>query len=261
MHELALHLLAWLFLAALLAGFIDAIAGGGGMVTIPAMLLAGIPPLQVLGTNKLQAVFGSATASLSYARHGHVDLRAQWPMALTAAVGAAGGALLATAMPTDWLQAVLPVLLVAIALYFGFKRGVGEIERQRRISPLLFGLTFVPAIGFYDGVFGPGTGSFLMLGFVSLAGFGILKATAHTKLLNFGSNAGSLLVFLAAGAVLWKVGLVMGVGQWIGARLGSRFAMRQGARVIRPLLVVVSLALALRLLSDPAHPLRQWVGL
>ncbi|NLW97832.1 MAG: TSUP family transporter, partial [Xanthomonadaceae bacterium] len=163
MHELALQLLAWLFLAALLAGFIDAIAGGGGMVTIPAMLLAGIPPLQVLGTNKLQAVFGSGAASWSYARAGHVDLRGQWPMALGAALGAVGGALLATAMPTDWLRAVLPLLLVAIALYFGVKRGVGELERHRRISPLLFGLLFVPAIGFYDGVFGPGTGSFLML--------------------------------------------------------------------------------------------------
>src|SRR5690606_29745607 len=174
-YELALQALAWLFLAALLAGFIDAIAGGGGMVTIPAMLLAGIPPLQVLGTNKLQAVFGSGAASWSYARGGHVDLRTQWRMALAAAAGAAGGALLATAMPTDWLRAVLPLLLVAIALYFGLKRGVGELERHRRISPLLFGLAFVPAIGFYDGVFGPGTGSFLMLGFVSLAGFGILK--------------------------------------------------------------------------------------
>ncbi len=260
-YELALQALAWLFLAALLAGFIDAIAGGGGMVTIPAMLLAGIPPLQVLGTNKLQAVFGSGAASWSYASGGHVDLRTQWRMALAAAAGAAGGALLATAMPTDWLRAVLPLLLVAIALYFGLKRGVGELERHRRISPLLFGLAFVPAIGFYDGVFGPGTGSFLMLGFVSLAGFGILKATAHTKFLNFGSNVGALAVFLAAGAVLWKVGLVMGVGQWIGARLGSHFAMRQGARVIRPLLVVVSIALALRLLADPAHPLRQWLGL
>src|SRR5690606_39863437 len=94
----------------------------------------------------------------------------------------------ATALPTDWLRAVLPLLLVAVALYFGFKRGVGELERHRRISPLLFGLLFVPAIGFYDGVFGPGTGSFLMLGFVSLAGFTILKATAHTKLLNFRSE-------------------------------------------------------------------------
>ena len=260
MHELALHLFAWLFLAALVAGFIDAIAGGGGMVTIPAMLLAGLPPLQVLGTNKLQALFGSGAASWSYARHGHVDLRAQWPMVLSAAAGAVAGALLATAMPTDWLRAALPLLLVAIALYFGFKRGTGELERQRRIGPALFGLTFVPAIGFYDGVFGPGTGSFLMLGFVTLAGFGILKATAHTKFLNFGSNLGALAVFVVHGAVLWQVGLVMGVGQWIGARLGSRFAMAQGARVIRPLLVVVSLALAIRLLADPGHPLRQWLG-
>src|SRR5690606_27455197 len=209
---------------------------------IPAMLLAGIPPLQVLGTNKLQAVFGSGAASWSYARAGHVDLRGQWPMALGAALGAVGGALLATAMPTDWLRAVLPLLLVAIALYFGVKRDVGELERHRRISPLLFGLLFVPAIGFYDGVFGPGTGSFLLLGFVSLAGFG------------------AVLVFVAAVEVLWKVGLVVGVGQWVGARLGSRFAMRQGARVIRPLLVVVSIALALRLLADPTHPVRQWIG-
>lgn len=260
MPEFALQVLALLFLAAMLAGFIDAIAGGGGMVTIPAMLLAGIPPLQVLGTNKLQSLFGAGAASWTYARHGHVDLRQQWPMVLTAALGAACGALAATVVPTDWLRAVLPLLLVGIALYFGLKPRVDETIRQRRISPMAFGLTFVPTIGFYDGIFGPGTGSFLMLGFVTLAGFGILKATAHTKFLNFGSNAGALLVFLLHGAVLWKVGLVMGAGQWIGARLGSRFAMKQGARVIKPLLVVVSIALAIRLLADPAHPLRQWIG-
>ena len=260
MHDLALQLMLLLFLAALLAGFIDSIAGGGGMVTLPAMLIAGIPPLQALGTNKLQSLFGSVSASWSYARHGHVDLRAQLPMALTAAAGAVAGALAATVVPGSWLRAGLPFLLVAIALYFALKPDIGAVERHHRISPRVFGLTFVPAIGFYDGVFGPGTGSFLMLGFVGLAGFGILKATAHTKFLNFGSNVGALVVFLAAGAVIWKVGLVMGAGQWIGARLGAHFAMRQGARVIRPLLVVVSIALALRLLADPAHPLRQWLG-
>lgn len=260
MTDLALHLLPALFLAAVAAGFIDAIAGGGGMVTIPAMLLAGIPPLQVLGTNKLQSLFGSGSASWNYARHGLVDLRAQLPMATAAAAGAACGAMLATVVPGQWLRAALPLLLAGIALYFALKRDIGTVERQRRLGPLAFGAGFVPVVGFYDGVFGPGTGSFLMLGFVSLAGFGILKATAHTKFLNFGSNVGALLVFVAAGAVLWKVGLVMGVGQWVGARLGSRFAMRQGARVIRPLLVVVSIALALRLLADPTHPVRQWIG-
>ena len=203
MPDLALQLLLLLFLAGLLAGFIDSIAGGGGMITLPAMLLAGIPPLQALGTNKLQSLFGSASASWSYARHGHVDLRAQLPMALAAALGAVAGALLATVVPGSWLRAVLPFLLVGIALYFALKPDIGAVERHHRIGPRAFGLTFVPAIGFYDGVFGPGTGSFLMLGFVGLAGFGLLKATAHTKFLNFGSNVGAFGVFLASGAVLW----------------------------------------------------------
>ena len=261
MPELALQLLLLLFLAALLAGFIDAIAGGGGMVTLPAMLLAGIPPLQALGTNKLQSLFGSASASWSYARHGHVDLRAQLPMALAAAAGAVLGALLASRVPADWLKLGLPFLLVGIALYFALKPDIGAVERHRRVSPFVFGLTFVPAIGLYDGIFGPGTGSFLMLGFVALAGFGILKATAHTKFLNFGSNVGAFAVFVCTGAVLWKVGLAMGAGQFLGAQLGSRFAMRHGTRVIKPLLVTVSILLAVRLLADPTHPLRVWLGI
>ncbi len=259
--DIALQALLLLFVAALLAGFIDSIAGGGGMVTIPAMLLAGIPPLQVLGTNKLQSLFGSASASWSYARHGHVDPVAQWPMALTAAAGAVAGALIATQVPADWLKAALPFLLIGIAVYFGLKPNLGEVDRHRRISPFAFGAGFVPVIGLYDGVFGPGTGSFLMLGFVALAGYGILKATAHTKFLNFGSNVGAFGVFLLHGAILWKVGLVMGAGQFLGAQLGSRFAMKQGARVIKPLLVSVSILLAIRLLADPAHPLRGWLGI
>lgn len=260
MPDLALQVLLLLFFAGLLAGFIDAIAGGGGMITIPAMLLAGIPPLQALGTNKLQSLFGSGSASWAYARHGHVDLRGQLPMVLAAALGAAAGALLATVVPAEWLKIALPFLLVGIAVYFGLKPSIGEADRHRRMSALAFGLTFVPLIGFYDGVFGPGTGSFLMLGFVALAGFGILKATAHTKFLNFGSNVGAFVVFVAYGAVLWKVGLAMGAGQFIGAQLGSRFAMKQGARIIKPLLVTVSIALAIRLLADPAHPLRVWLA-
>ncbi len=259
--DLAAQVLLLLFFAALLAGFIDAIAGGGGMVTIPAMLLAGIPPLHVLGTNKLQSLFGSASASWAYARHGHVDLASQWPMALAAAIGAVFGALLATWIPADLLKSALPFLLIGIAIYFGLKPNIGAVDRHRRISVFAFGAGFVPVIGFYDGVFGPGTGSFLMLGFVALAGYGILKATAHTKFLNFGSNLGAFAVFVVHGSVLWKVGLVMGAGQFLGAQLGSRFAMKQGARIIKPLLVTVSIALAIRLLADPAHPLRTWIGL
>ena len=260
MHDLAPQFLALLFAAAFLAGFIDSIAGGGGMITIPAMLLAGIPPLETLGTNKLQSLFGSGSASLAYARHGHVDIRRQLPMASMSALGAALGAVLATVVPGDVLKIILPFLLVAIALYFAVKPALGDADRARRMTPFLFSMTIVPLIGFYDGVFGPGTGSFFMLSFTGLAGYGILKATAHTKFLNFGSNIGAFIVFVLYGAVLWKVGLLMGAGQFAGAQVGSRFAMKNGARIIKPLLVITCIALAIRLLADPAHPVRTWLG-
>ena len=260
MSDLAPHILMLLFAAAFVAGFIDSIAGGGGLITVPAMLLAGIPPLETLGTNKLQSLFGSGSATLAYARGGHVKLREQFPMAVMAGLGGAFGALLATIVPGDVLKAIMPFLLVTIGLYFGFKPNISDQDRHQRIKPLVFGLTFVPAIGFYDGVFGPGTGSFYMLGFVMLAGFGLLKSTAHTKLLNFSSNIGAFAVFLSFGVVLWKPGLIMGLGQFLGAQAGSRLAMKNGARLIKPLLVVTCIGLAIRLLSDPANPVRVWLG-
>ena len=260
MADLALHVLFLLFLAAFVAGFIDSIAGGGGMITIPAMLLAGIPPLETLGTNKLQSLFGSGSATLAYARAGHVRLSEQLPMAALSALGAVFGAVLATVVPGDVLKAILPFLLVAIAAYFWLKPDIGDVDRHRRMSVFLFTVTVVPLIGFYDGVFGPGTGSFFMLAFITLAGFGVLKATAHTKLLNFGSNVGAFAVFLFYGVILWKVGLAMGAGQFLGAQAGSRVAMKVGVKVIKPLLIVTSIALAIRLMADPSHPIRVWLG-
>ena len=259
--DLAFNVLAFLFIAAFVAGFIDSIAGGGGLITVPAMLIAGLPPLETLGTNKLQSLFGSFSSTMAYARRGHVKLSEQVPMALMSGIGAAFGAMLATVIPGDALKGILPFLLIAIALYFGFKPNLSDQDRHRRITPFVFGLTFVPMIGFYDGVFGPGAGSFFMLSFVMMAGFGVLKATAHTKFLNFASNVGAFIVFLLNGVILWKVGLVMGAGQFLGAQAGSRLAMRIGARIIKPLLVVTCVALALKLLSDPAQPLRLWLGL
>ncbi len=259
MVELSLHLLTVLFFAALFAGFIDSIAGGGGLITVPVLMLAGFTPIQSLGTNKLQALFGSASATLGYARAGQVDLRSQLPMAIMSAGGAVLGALLATVLPGDWLQIAMPIMLIAIAVYFAFKRGLNDQDRRARMTPFLFTLTFVPLIGCYDGLFGPGTGSFFMLGFVSLAGFGLLKATAHTKMLNFASNIGSFLVFLASGVIFWKPGLVMGVGQFLGAQIGSRLAVKGGAKIIRPLLVITCIGLAIKLLADPANPVRMWV--
>lgn len=246
--EVATHLAVLLILAAFLAGFVDSIAGGGGLISVPALLLAGASPIEALATNKLQGTFGAATATVSYARAGHVDLRGQLWMAAISAAGGAAGALVAHLIPVGVLRVVMPVVLVAVALFFALKPGLSDADRVERVRPAVFAVTAVPLIAAYDGFFGPGTGSFFMLAFVMLAGFGVLKATAHTKLLNFASNIGSLAVFIPSGAMWWAVGLCMAAAQVLGAALGARLAMRVGARLIKPLLVATSTAMAARLL-------------
>ena len=248
LFEIATHLALILILAAFLAGFVDAIAGGGGMVTVPVLLLCGLSPVQALSTNKLQGAFGAGTAALAYARAGHVKPLDQWPMALAAVLAAAAGSGLALFLPPDLLRRVMPFFLIAIALYFWLKPGLSDEDSHVRLSPSVFGASVVPALALYDGFFGPGTGSFYMLAFVLLAGQGVLKATAHTKFLNFASNVGSLAVFAFGGHILWVTGLAMAAAQVAGATLGAKAAMRLGAGLIRPLLVVVCLALAARLL-------------
>jgi hypothetical protein len=248
MYELTTEVVMMLTAAAFVAGLIDSIAGGGGLITVPALMLAGVPPVNALATNKVQGAFGSGMAAFTYARHGHIDLRSQARPALASFLAAVAGSSLVPFIPTDALRLILPVILVGIALFFALKPGLSDFDRAQRMTPATYGLTLVPLIGFYDGLVGPGTGAFFMLGFVLLAGYGVLKATANTKLLNFASNIGSLVAFSLAGAPLWGLGVVMGLAQAAGAQIGSRLAMRNGARLIKPLLVVSSTVLALRLI-------------
>ena len=250
MFELALDLTLLLVAAAFVAGFVDAIAGGGGLITVPMLMLAGLPPAQALATNKVQGVFGAATAALSYGRSGLVDLRGQLGAAAIAFAAGLAGAFCVTLIPTQALRYVLPVILIAIAAFFALKPGLSDADRTARISPAAFTAFVVPLIAFYDGLIGPGTGAFFMLGFVMLAGYGILKATAHTKLLNFASNLGGLVAFALIGKPLWVTGLAMGAAQIAGAWVGSKLAMRIGARLIKPLLVITSTTLALKLIWD-----------
>lgn len=260
MIELSAQLLVLLAGAAFCAGFIDSIAGGGGLIAVPALLLAGLPPVDALGTNKLQGLFGAASATITYARRGQVDPSKQIMPAALAFLGAAAGAGIATILPGDLLRVALPFVLIGIALYFALKPNMDDVDRAERLRPALLAVTAAPLIGFYDGLFGPGAGSFYMLAFVLLAGYGVLKATAHTKLLNFASNIGGFLAFALAGTVWWKLGLLMGAAQFLGARVGAGLAVRGGARLIKPLLVAVCTALALRLILDRAYPLRAWLG-
>lgn len=248
MIELGLTVVLFLLIAALVAGFVDSVAGGGGLITVPALLLAGLPPLQALATNKVQGAFGAGTAALAYGRNGHVALRSQALPALLSFAAAFAGSRLVPYIPTGTFRLILPGVLIGVALFFALKPGLTDADRHQRLGPGLFTATAVPAIAFYDGLVGPGTGSFFMIAFVLLAGQGILKATAHTKLLNFASNIGSIAAYALMGAPLWGLGLAMGLAQIAGARLGAHFAMKNGARLIRPLLVVTSTAMALRLI-------------
>ena len=230
------------------AGMVDAIAGGGGLLALPALLWAGLPPVAALATNKLQGTFGTLTASVHYVRKGEIDLaRLQLPIALTAA-GSVSGTLAVQHLGSDLLREIVPALLIAFALYFLFSPRIGDQDAHHRIGHGLFGLLIGFSVGFYDGFFGPGTGSFFAAAFVMLLGYNLRRATAGTKVLNFTSNISSLLIFAAAGQVVWQVGLPMGLAQMAGAWLGSHLVIRHGTRLIRPLLVTVSLLISIRLL-------------
>ncbi|MBP6122655.1 MULTISPECIES: TSUP family transporter [Providencia] len=239
-----------LFFVALFAGFIDAIAGGGGLLTIPALLSVGITPVEALATNKLQAVGGSFSSTLYFVRRKAIDLREQlFPFIMTM-IGAMLGAILIQMIDTAFLKQLLPVMVICVGLYFLLTPSIGAQDRQQRISMPVFGVAIGMSLGFYDGAFGPGTGSFLALGYVLLLGYNLAKATAHAKLLNFASNFGSLVFFIIGGHVLWVLGFVMLIGQMIGARLGARLVLTKGQKLIRPMIVIISLLMSVKLLHD-----------
>ena len=248
--ELTLQIALLLFATAALAGFIDSIAGGGGLLTIPALMWAGVSPVAALGTNKLQACAGSFSATLYFVRHGIIKLKAMRVAFLCSFIGAAIGAVSVQKIDTELLTVILPFLMLGIGCYFLLSKNLNDSESQQLLTPMLFAFTAALAVGFYDGFFGPGTGSFFALAFVTLYGFGLAKATAHAKLLNFSTNIAALAVFVISGHVFWDVGLIMMLGGIIGANIGSRLVITKGSQIIRPLVVVMSLAISIKLLLD-----------
>ena len=251
--------LALLALCGFVAGFIDALAGGGGLLTVPALALAGLDPVSVIATNKLASCFGSGSSTLAFARAGKIDLKLMGLAALGAGFGSVLGALSLPFAPRQAFSDALPFILVAVALYFAFSARLTDSNRAAHMPPTILAVTIAPLIGFYDGVFGPGAGSFYVAGFAGLAGFGLTRAVAGARLANFASNLGALLVYAFSGQIVVAAGLAMGLGGFAGAQLGARTALRGGARLLRPLIVIASCLLALRLATLPGAPLRRFV--
>jgi uncharacterized protein len=237
-----------LFITGFSAGLVDSIAGGGGIITVPVLLNFGLPPQLALGTNKFQASFGSVSASWHYVRRGLVDLRAcRWGILLTLA-GALLGAWTVQRVDSQALGRVIPVLLGALIVYLVFQPQLGLADRPARLGYPAFYVGFGLGLGFYDGFFGPGVGSFWAIAFVLLCGQNLTRATAHTKVMNATSNLAALALFAAAGLVHLAAGLAMAAGQVAGARLGAGLVVRRGARFVRPAFLAMAALTILRLL-------------
>ena len=232
----------------MLAGFVDAIAGGGGLIAVPALLSVGLPPIAAFATNKVQSAIGTSMAAFTYWRNGFVNLRMLLPAMVVTFAGSYVGAYVVKLVDTTVLTLAVPIALIAIAAYFMFAPKLTDADSHARLNFSIFVPLMGFGIGFYDGIFGPGTGSFLTMGFVALFGLGVTRAAGHTKVLNLMSNIGALALFIPAGDVLWPAAIAMAVGQLIGSYIGARTGIRFGAKLIRPLVVVVSIILALRLL-------------
>lgn len=246
--DFGIDILLLFFLISVLAGWVDVIAGGGGLLTIPVLMLFGIPPAAAVATNKLQASMGTLTASVYFIRKGVVNFREIKLLILMTFLGSLLGAWLILRMNPEQLVVYIPILLILMGLYFLFSPKIGDQDRRQRLSLTGFALLVCPLLGFYDGFFGPGTGSFMALAFVLLCGYNLAKATAHAKILNFTSNFSSLLYFIVYGDVFWEVGLVMMIGQFVGAMSGAKMVLTKGAAIIKPIVVTVCFAMSANIL-------------
>jgi len=228
-----------LFLSGIMAGFVDSIAGGGGIITLPALLAVGLPPHQALATNKLQSSFGSFTSALNYTRLGLMNPKELIVGVIFTLIGAAIGAIVVQQFRADFLVSLIIFMLIAIFIYTFLTPNLGAIKKEHKMPHTLFYIIFGLLIGFYDGFFGPGTGSFWTMALVLLIGLDLKAATAQTKLFNFTSNIVSLAVFIYSGLVVWLAGVVMGIGQIIGAFLGSTLVHKREVKFIRVFFLTV----------------------
>jgi uncharacterized protein len=233
--------------AAFLAGLVDAVVGGGGLVLIPALFMAlpQVAPATILGTNKFAAIFGTASAARRYSLRIEVPWKAALPTALAAFVFSYVGAMSVALMPKAQLRPLVLVMLIVVAVYTFWRKDFGSIDQNRPHAAFdtFWSLLLGAAIGFYDGFFGPGAGSFLLFLFIRFFGFDFLRASAAAKIVNVATNGAALIYFSATGHVLWKVAVILALFNIGGALLGSRLALRYGSGFVRRVFLGVATAL------------------
>jgi len=251
---------ALLVLAALCAGWIDAVVGGGGLVQLPALMIAfpTAAPVHLLATNKLSSICGTTTSSITYLRRVRPDLRTALPLAVLAFAGSLAGALVASHIPRSAFNPVILVVLILVGAYTLLKPSMGEATDLRFSGTRHYAYAGLAGlgIGFYDGALGPGTGSFFVFALVGLIGYGFLEASAKAKIANFATNLAALAIFVPQGAPWWGLGLAMGAANVIGGYLGARTAVAKGSRFIRVVFVLVVSAFVIRIGWDTIQQFR-----
>lgn len=238
-----------LFCGALFAGTMDTIAGGGGLITVPLLFSLKIEPLEVFGTNKFQSSFGSFSATINFFKEKKYNIKSLIGVFFTA-TGAYFGAFSLTLFNPIFLKKIVPFLLYSIAIFLFFYKQFGWEKGESKLSVFSFYLLFGLSIGFYDGFFGPGTGTFWAISFVKFLGMDLKEATINTKLMNFVSNVVSLMFFLSKNTVLFLPGVTMAIGQFLGGFIGAKIVLKKGVKIIKPLLLIVSIVLATKLLIE-----------
>jgi uncharacterized membrane protein YfcA len=247
--NLSLEILAFLFLVGVLAGFLDTLVGGGGLLAVPALLLSGIPPIYVLGTNKFQGSMGTGIATYLLFRKKKLNWQTVKKLMIASFVGSVIGGIIVQFIDTEVLSFVIPVVLVFIAMYFIVSPKPKAMSSSPK-SDSRFESYAVPGVGFYDGMFGPGAGSFFVMTGVMLKKLEIIEATILAKPLNFASNIAGFIVFFIFGHIAFVVGLVMMLGQWVGSFLGTHYLLKANPKLIRALIVISSLSMLAKYMSS-----------
>ena len=243
----SIEMLVFLFAIGGLAGFLNTLGGCGGLLTIPALLMSGISPIFALGTHKLQTTVGVGSATLLLLKKKKFDWREIRPIVITAFLGALVGAFAVQYIDTDTLSVIVPIVLVITGVYFLVAPKLRKFKTSRVLS---YRDVVVPAIGFYDGMFGPGTGSFFVMATTVYKRIGLITASIIAKPLNFSTNIASVIVFISYGHIVWELALLMMVSQIIGSILGAHYLIKANPAVIRVLIVVVSFAMMIKYFYD-----------